>query len=339
MLAQDSGSNPSEVIVTAVVVCWNTRELLRQCLGSLRAAAAALPMQIVVVDNASTDGSAAMVAAEFPDVELVNNPENVGFASGNNRGFEEARGRYLLLLNPDARLVDTAALGRWVAIMEQDPRIAASGAYVVDDEGRHRLGDAGFRPTLRSVLGLYWFLARFNAAWFPPYYLHSRDAASVDVDWVTGAAMLVRRSCIADVGPFDKEVFMYGEDVEWCCRMRDGGYRVVHLPGIRVTHREGASTRQNRRRGFSTHWFRQFRALYFRYQPHQPAWIFDLILLSGLALRVAGYAVVSALRGSGFARSRIAQHLACMGLLLRQFGRRGPPWPVPAGQEQAQAPA
>ena len=318
------------MVVTAVVVSWNTRELLRQCLDSLTAAAATIPMQIVVVDNASADGSADMVAAEFPAAELLRNDDHVGFARSNNRAFERARGRYLLVFNPYARFDDPATLGRWVAVMDADPRIAASGAYVVDDEGRHRLGDAGFRPSLRSVLGLYWFLGRVNAAWFPPFYLHAHDAGSVDVDWVSGAAMLVRVSCVAQVGPFDGQVFMYGEDVEWCCRMRDRDYRVVHLPGIRVTHLEGSSTRQRRHRGFSTLWFRQFRALYFHYQPRQPAWVFDLVLLSGLAVRVVGYAAVTALRGGEFARSRIGQHLACMGWLCRQFGRRGLPWPAEA---------
>ncbi len=333
MVEHDDGAPPPDILVTAVVVNWNTRELLRQCIDSLQAAAASVNMQIVVVDNDSSDGSADMVAAEFPRVDLVRNPQNVGFGRGCNRGFEVARGRYLLLLNPDARLDQPHTLTRWVSVMEQDARIAASGAYVVDGDGRHRLGDAGFRPTLRSMLGLYWFLARFSAERFPPYFLHARDGASVDVDWVSGAGMLVRRSCVEEAGGFDERVFLYGEDVEFCCRMRDHGYRIVHLPDIRVTHIEGSSTRQRRNTGFSILWFRQLRALYFHYQPRQPTWIFDVVLLTGLGLRVAGYSLVSVLRGSHFARERIAQHLACMGWLYSQFGRRGQPWSAQVGDD------
>ena len=337
MVGHDDGLGPSDIVVTAVVVSWNTRELLRQCLDNLKATAATLPMQIVVVDNASADGSADMVAVDFPWVQLLRNDRNLGFGRGNNCAFPHARGRYLLLFNPDARFDAPTTLLRWVALMEQHTDITASGAYVVDGDGRHRLGDAGFRPSLRSMLGLYWFLARVSPRWFPPYFLYARDAASVDVDWVSGAAMLVRSSCLAGLGGFDERIFMYGEDVEWCCRMRDHGYRVVHLPTIRVTHFEGASTRQHRGAGFSIRWFQQLRALCFHYNPHQPAWIIDVVLLAGLAMRVLGYGVVVVARGGGFASSRIAQHLACLGFLCRQFGRRGVPWSAPQDNEQGGA--
>ncbi|MBI2800507.1 MAG: glycosyltransferase family 2 protein [Gammaproteobacteria bacterium] len=327
MIENDDGSNNSEVVVTAVVINWNTRELLRECLARLESAAKHVPLHIVVVDNASEDASADMVVETYPDVALVRNHQNVGFARANNLAFERARGRYLLIINPDARLEDAATLKRWLGEMERDSRIAASGAYLTDAEARHRLGDAGFRPTWRSMLGLYWFLGRLSTAWFPPYFLYRQDSAGVDVDWVSGAAMLVRRSCLDDVGVFDDQVFMYGEDVEWCCRMRDHGYRVVHLPRIRVTHFEGASTRQQKHPGFSILWFRQLRALYFHYQPGQPAWIFDVIVLVGLSIRVVGYNFVSLYRGSEFSRSRVGQHLACLRFICRQFGRRGEPWP------------
>jgi N-acetylglucosaminyl-diphospho-decaprenol L-rhamnosyltransferase len=337
VVGHDDGLDPSDVVVTAVVVSWNTRELLRQCLGSLEAAAATLPMQIVVVDNASADGSADMVAVDFPAVQLLRNAHNVGFARANNRAFKCARGRYLLVFNPDARFDAPTTLSRWVALMEQDTEIAASGAYIVDGDGRHRLGDAGFRPSLRSMLGLYWFLARVSPRWFPPFFLYANGGTSVDVDWVSGAALLVRGSRLAELGAFDERVFMYGEDVEWCCRMRDHGYRVVHLPSIRVTHLEGASTRQRSGARFSTLWFRQLRTLYFHYQPRQPAWVFDVVLLAGLIVRALGYTVVAVVRGGGFARGRIAQHLACIGFLCRQFGRRGLPWSAQLGDEQGWA--
>jgi len=315
---------------TAILVNWNTRELLRGCLAALEAAAGHVPLQIVVVDNASTDGSADMVAADFPRVDLVRNPVNAGFARANNLAFGRARGRYLLILNPDARLRVPADLARWLNIMDDMPDVAASGAYVTDGEDRHRLGDAGFRPTWRSIAGLYLFLARVWPRIFPPYFLHGHATAPVDVDWVTGAAMLVRRSVLETVGPFDDRVFMYGEDVEWCCRMRDAGLRVVHLPDVHVTHFEGASTRQQTRAGFSILWFRQLRALYFHYAPREPAWVFDLLLLAGLLLRVVGYRAMAGLRPTAFARARVGQHLACMRHLVGHFGRRSDVWPGPA---------
>ncbi len=326
MIDSDDRSNNSGVVVTALVISWNTRELLRECLASLTAVAKTVPLQIVVVDNASDDGSADMVDETYPGVELIRNDFNAGFGVGNNIGFKHARGRYLLLLNPDALIEDSATLTLWLAEMERDPQIAVSGPYLTDGEGRHRLGDAGFRPTWRSILGLYWFLGRLIPSWFPPYFLARQDARCIDVDWVSGAAMLVRRARLDDVGGFDERIFMYGEDVEWCCRMRDHGYRVVHLPGIRVTHFEGASGRKQKRPGFSTLWFRQMRALYFHYQPGQPAWIFDVILLIGLSIRVVAYGALSVFGNSEFSRNRIGQHLACIGFLCRQFGRRGESW-------------
>lgn len=326
MIDSDNRSNLSDVLATALVISWNTRDLLRECLASLEAVAKTVPLQIIVVDNASEDGSADMVAEVFPQAELIRNDYNAGFGVANNIGFKCARGRYLLLLNPDALFDDPPALTSWIAAMESDPRIAASGAYLIDGEGRHRLGDAGFRPTWRSIVGLYWFLGRLIPNWFPPYCLAQQSATCVDVDWVSGAAMLVLRSRLDDVGGFDERIFMYGEDVEWCCRMRDSGYRVVHFPSIRITHFEGASGRKQQRPGYSYLWFRQMRALYFYYQPRQPAWIFDVILLVGLGVRVAGYGAMRLLNNNEFSRNRIRQHLTCMGFLCRQFGRRGEAW-------------
>ncbi|MCS6844389.1 MAG: glycosyltransferase family 2 protein [Caldilineales bacterium] len=263
---------------TVVVVSWNTRDLLRQCLRSVcdepaavvvppeaepPEAPAGLTVEIIVVDNASSDGSAAMVQAEFPQVRLVANPVNAGFAAANNQAIRLARGEVLFLLNPDAYLLPGALQGL-KRFLDAHPEAAVAGPNVLNPNGTWQA--AAFRfPTLWDLfceavfLSVLWprspLFARRELGGF------QRDAVR-EVDWVQGCAMAIRRSAWDAVGPFDEGYWMYVEELDWCRRAKGMGYRVFFTPDAQVVHLGKRAVARARAAvlplGFRSH-FRYFR--------------------------------------------------------------------------------
>ena len=232
--------------VSAVVVSWNVRDLLRECLRSLEAAGRDLPLEVWVVDNGSTDGSPAMVAAEFPDVHLIANADNRGFAAANNQAIGASAGRYVLLLNPDAALLD-GALAALCAYLDGHPEAAVVGPLLLNPDGSVQ---SSRRRAPRQATGFVestQLQRRLPRTWLTDrYYLADRpDNAEQEVDWLTGACLLVRRAALAQVGLLDEGFRMYSEELEWCLRFRQAGWRVAYLPAARVVHHEGGSSGQD----------------------------------------------------------------------------------------------
>jgi len=239
--------------ISVVVVSYNTRDILRRCLAQLRAALAGIRGEAIVVDNASADGSADMVADEFPEMRLLRSSVNLGFAAANNRGFELARGRYVVLLNPDA-FVGDGALARALAHMERSPRVGLAGGRLQDPDGRLQPSGRLFPSLLNELLVTSGLAARyagsrlfgrFDRSWADP----GRPAR---VDWVPGAFTIIRREALARTGGFDERFFMYYEEVDLCRRMADAGYEVWYWPDIVVTHIGGASSKTVKSLAFSS---------------------------------------------------------------------------------------
>jgi hypothetical protein len=229
-------------LLSVIVVSWNTRELLRECLASVETQLARADHETIVVDNASADGSGEMVAAEFPRVRLIRSAANVGFGRGNNIGMAEARGEFFLLLNSDARLVD-ASLLRLAELLRGRPEVGVVGPRLRFEDGRlqwsaHRFASPG-RLALEE-LGLYKLLAPARRAevLLGGYWDHDRER---EVDWVTGACMMLRRAVFEQTGGFDPRIFLYGEEVEWCHRIRGRGWTIVFSPAAEAIHRGHAS--------------------------------------------------------------------------------------------------
>ena len=260
--------------LSIVIVSWNVRELLAACLRSvvrgqesgvrsqesesesrknLIPDPCSLTSEIIVVDNASSDGSAAVVAAEFPAVRLIANRENWGFTGGNNQGLAVARGRYVFFLNPDTVVVD-AALGTLLAYMEEHPEVGACGPQL-------RYGDGSLQPSRRRFptfmtaifesTPLAWHWPAALNPWARRYRMEDRPqgaqlagAEAEPVDWLVGAALLVRREVLAQVGGFDEGYFMYSEELDWCRRAKDAGWQIVYVPAAQVIHYEGKSSEQ-----------------------------------------------------------------------------------------------
>ena len=220
------------------IVSWNTRELLRECLGAIREDPRSAAWELFVVDNASGDGSADMVEECFPWVEVIRSRENLGFSGGHNLALARARGRYRLILNPDTR-IDPGALGVMVDFADRNPAVGAVGPRLEDGRGnleRSWGGSPGTLPLISHKLLLHRL--------FPYRRLARLRSGAADVGWVTGACLMVRREAAEAAGPLDDGMFMCHEDVEWCMRLRSAGWRVVYLPQSRVVHHEGRSIRQ-----------------------------------------------------------------------------------------------
>lgn len=202
-------------------------------------------MEVWVVDNASSDGSQDMLREEFPSVGLVASTENLGFTRANNVGLERCRGRYIMLLNPDTE-VSPDALSALVDYMDQSPDAGIAGPKIFDSDGDVQPSRRRF-PTyatafLESTVLQQWFprnrvLAR--------YYMWDRaDDAVQDVDWLEGACLLVRSEAVEQVGGLDERFFMYSEELDWCQRIKEAGWRVVYVPTARIVHHGGKSSEQ-----------------------------------------------------------------------------------------------
>ena len=230
--------------VSVVIANWNTSALLERCLGSIARARAGLSVETIVIDNASTDGSAAMVRRSFPGVALIVNDTNVGFAAATNRGLFAGRGRYFLLLNSDVELPE-GALPRAVEFMDSRLDVGMAGGALIGADGLLQSSYADF-PTLGSeCLSASGLGSRFFGPQYPSLRLPPGEPAPL-VGWVPGACMLVRRATVDAIGGMDETYWMYSEDTDWCYRARQKGWAVVHLPDVRVLHAGGASTRQRR---------------------------------------------------------------------------------------------
>ena len=228
----------SDASVAVVVVSWNSRDDLVACLGSL--AAVGIPLEIVVVDNASADGSADAARATAPQATVMDAGENLGFARASNRGWRASRAPYVLFLNPDAT-VASGAVEALVAVLEARPDVGVVGPVTANADGSLQVS---FGPDLtplgewrqrRLVRGVRARDPRVLA------WLEEATAREVEPAWVSGSCLLTRRSLLEGLGGFDEAFFLYEEDVDLCLRARQKGFRVVVTPTARVTHRLGRS--------------------------------------------------------------------------------------------------
>ena len=281
-----------------VILNWNTRDLLRECLKTVFASEG-VTLRVVVVDNASDDGSAAMVRAEFPQAELIENAANIGYPAGNNVGLRHLgyRGsgdvdanapRYALLLNPDTEVPPTG-FRDMAAFMDANPQIGAAGPKLILPDGS--LDKACRRGFPTPTVALYHFaglsklfpnsprFARYNMTYLDP----DQEA---EVDSVVGAYMQIRREAVAATGLLDESFFMYGEDLDWAFRIRQAGWTIVYHPQVVVKHVKRAASRQSQRAQFEF-----YRAMLIFYRKHYraatPLWMHGLIL-GGLLLKSGG---------------------------------------------------
>ena len=223
--------------LSVIIVSYNTRDLLARCLSEVRAAAQDIPHEIIVVDNASSDGSRAYLERQASDLRLILNERNLGFAAANNQGMKIAEAPILLLLNSDA-FVTAETLRRGMNTIRHNPYVGLAGVRILNPDGTIQAEHGDF-PTLwhdiRISIGLDQLDRKASQA----------PSVAWPVDWVHGACMFARREAVQTVGGLDERFFMYSEEVDWCHRFWDAGWQVWYLPDASAVHVGGASSHSN----------------------------------------------------------------------------------------------
>lgn len=231
--------------LSIIIVSWNVCKLLRQCLRSIKEQTR-LSYEIIVVDNASTDGSADMVANEFPEVILIRNSKNRGFGAANNQGLAIARGQFVIFLNDDTEILDHA-LDKMVSYLEANPSTGIVGARLLNSDRTVQVGTArrfpDFKVLATMLLGLHSFLQK--KIWLQDYYLSKENFRTTKlVDQVMGASLMTRRQLLKNIGSFDEHFWIWFEEVDLCKRFHDSGYKIAVLAPAEIIHHKGQSFAQ-----------------------------------------------------------------------------------------------
>jgi GT2 family glycosyltransferase len=229
--------------LSIIIVSWNTSDVLRQCLASVFAHTRDLAYEVFVVDNASSDNSADMVAREFPSVCLLKNSENLGFATANNQALLKAAGRYLLLLNSDTAIVDNA-FGAMIRFLDAHPTVGLAGPQLLNPDGTRQYScDCFPRRPLTLLRDKFLDRCRPHNRLTRAGKMRAWDyARHFSVDTLIGAVLLIRRETFARIGLLDEQFFMYAEDLDWCYRSAQAGWQNYYLGEVRVYHHNRGSS-------------------------------------------------------------------------------------------------
>jgi GT2 family glycosyltransferase len=228
--------------ISIIIVNWNTRDCLRDCLRSVYEQTKNICFEVIVIDNTSTDGSAAMVKKEFPQTILLENSENRGFAAANNQGMAIAKGRYVLLLNPDTIVLDRT-IKKTMDFADSHPDVGVVGCQVLENETKIQRTCFAFpslsnlilqKTDLHRLFPRSRFFGRVDMGWWD-------RKTERDVDVVSGMFMLVRHKAIEQVGLMDEDYFIYAEETDWCFRFWLASWRRVFTPVGRIIHRDGGN--------------------------------------------------------------------------------------------------
>jgi GT2 family glycosyltransferase len=232
--------------LSVIIVSYNVRDFLEQCLLSVQKASESIDCEIFVVDNNSADGSCSMVANGFPEVRLIMNHDNKGFSAANNQALKLAAGRFILLLNPDT-IVEEDTFKRCISFMESHPDAGAAGVRMIDGKGRILPESKRALPTPKTaffkISGLSYIFPKSRL--FNSYYLGHLDSyETTRADIISGAFMFLRREAVIRTGLLDEDFFMYGEDIDYSYRLKKAGFNNYYYPEIKIIHYKGESTKK-----------------------------------------------------------------------------------------------
>lgn len=303
--------------VAVIIVSWNAKDHLRNCLQSIQTTAAALVRRIVVVDNASSDGSPEMVKAEFPEVQLLVADQNLGFARANNLGMQNVEESFVALVNSDV-VVHPECFQVLARFLEQNQDVGLIGPKVVGANGKLQ-SSCGRLPTVWNTACEFLLLKKLAAIpFFAGFELSDIDRGEHrDVEVVSGCFWMARSQAIAEVGGLDESFFFYAEDVDWCRRFRTAGWRVSFVPEAVVTHFGGGSS-ANAPVRFSIEFLRANLLYWNKHHGFAGRAAFYVLALMQHSIRLV---VRAALKFGGFARgkseaAKLKEHAVCLRWLL-----------------------
>ncbi len=281
--------------LSIIIVSFNTKKLTLNCLSTIKKSLTGdlqNNTEILVIDNASTDGTIPLLKKEFPEVKIIGNQKNHGFTIANNQGLTIAKGDWVLLLNSDT-LLETSTLSQALDYAYQNPLLGVLGCQLRHHDGSLE-PSAGYLPNLFNIF--LWmtfiddipYIKSFLNAYHvgdPLFYTKVRQ-----VGWVSGAFFLLRRKIIKEAGLLDENIFMYGEEVEWCLRIKKAGYQIIYFPDATITHLKGASGE-----GKTAGIIAEYSALEYIFRKHMSSWelpILRSLLRLGALLRLLLFGII-----------------------------------------------
>ncbi len=256
--------------VSIIIVSWNVQDLLLACIDSIMKSPVAINqadsdkpvVEIVVVDSASSDNTVETLQARYPQVKLLAQSENVGFTRGNNIGFEAAQGRYLFMLNPDTEIM-ADAIPQMLNYMDTHADVGIIGPHTLNTDGTTQSSRRHFPTKTLAFFESTWLQAFAPQSMMTDFYISDKpDDAILDVDWMQGSALMIRHEIYEEIGGLDTDYVMYSEEMDWCKRIRDAGWRAIYLGTAQIIHHGGKSTEQI---GAQKHiWFQESKLRYFK---------------------------------------------------------------------------
>ncbi len=286
--------------VSVIIVNWNTRQMLEECLGSVFSETPSLSLEVIVIDNGSADGSGQMCKSRFPQAKLIENTENVGFARAMNQGFEIARGEYALMLNSDTVVLDRA-IEKSILFADTRPDAGIIGCRLLNPDRSFQ--DSCFR--FPSLLGLFLTGTHLSQFFKHNYWLNwdrygfQQWTCLREVDCVMGSFMLIRRRVLEDVGLLDTDYFMYGEETDFAFRVHKAGWKTLYFPDAETVHVRGGSAKDWAGRAWA----------------HQACWRGQLLFLykrRGLLTAYLGNAIIACFLTPRLITWFLADALSCL---------------------------
>jgi len=277
--------------LSVIIVNWNTKKLLEDCLTSIYKFTRGVKFEVIVVDNASEEGSPQMIEKKFPHAKLIQNKNNLGFAKANNQGIRQAKGGNILLLNSDTYLIENS----FKKLLEKSKanNKKAVLAPLLLNEDRTIQQSVGFFPNLPQIFFWMSFIDDLPfGQYLKPYHMDHDTFYKKDqeVDWATGAAIFVPKEAISKAGALDEKIFMYGEDVEWCFRIKKAGFKIIFSPAAKIVHIGRGSSNKISTRAF----IGEFKGLEYFYGKYKPGslQIARIFLKIGALLRIVIFSIL-----------------------------------------------
>lgn len=284
-------------LVSIVIVNWKTPRLLAACLDSILKDEKHGQFEVWVADNNSQDESVEMLKRDYPGVNLIANAENLGFGKACNQVIPQAQGKYVLLLNPDTIITDSA-ISKMASYMDEHPECGAAGPQVLNPDGTLQLACRRSFPDPWAAFFRLTYLSMLfpNNKTFAKYNMTFADPKQVlEVDALSGSCMMVRNSLIDAVGLMDEDIFMYGEDIDWCWRIKEHGFKVIYIPDAVVYHYHGASSRL-RPIGATINLHRGMHVFYEKHLAKKYWAPFNWLVYAGIYLRCFVFIVLGSLK-------------------------------------------
>jgi GT2 family glycosyltransferase len=296
--------------LSIVIICWNDLKVIGDCLRSIFTLTRTAEFEVIVSDNGSTDGSLEFIRRNYPVVRIVENGQNLGFARGNNAGIAVARGKYVLILNPDTTVHD-GALDKWLEFADEHPEAGAFGCKVLNPDGTNQGAARPFPSIRRDLIAALYLraLGRLSDIFMSDTYVGWDGNSERQVDWQSGCCVMFRGELLGRLGGFDEQFFYHFEEVDLCRRVWNTGYPVVYTPRATITHLGGQSVNRFPIRFVVESYRNRYRYFYKHFGPtaaRRCRWV----VLLGIGVRRIAYGGLARVHPSDSLRSRLEMYRA-----------------------------